>query len=307
MADSQNLVCLLDYSSEEIESLIEQAQKLKKNRLKSDPQIMKSRTGVLIFEKPSLRTNVTFETAIHELGGYSINLPPGMVQMGQRESVEDVAHNLERWVHVLVVRTYSHDTLVRLAQSSSIPVINALTDSFHPCQALACALTLKERLPDTKKLKVAFIGDGNNVSASIMIVCARLGYDFVLACPTGYELPSGLTATCSDIASARGCSVSIVHEPRAAVADASLLYTDVWASMGQENEKEKRAKDFASFQINGDLLAHAPAHALVSHCLPAHRGEEITGDVLDSDRSCAFDEAENRLHVQKAVIVHLFS
>jgi len=308
MAESnKNLNCLLDYSVEDIELLLDKALELKRNRLKSDPPVMDGRTGVLIFEKPSLRTRITFETAIHELGGYPINLAPGMVQMGQRESVEDVARNLERWVHLLIVRTYSHDTLLRIAQSCSVPVINALTDSYHPCQALACALTIKEALSDEKKISVAFIGDGNNVCASLMIICAKLGYNFVLACPPGYELPADLVKTCTDIARSRGSSISIVSDPAAAVAEASLIYTDVWASMGQESEKEKRKKDFAAFQLNAALLLKAPAQAQISHCLPAHRGEEITSDVLDSPRSRAFDEAENRLHVQKAVIVHLFS
>ncbi|MBD3393645.1 MAG: ornithine carbamoyltransferase [Chitinivibrionales bacterium] len=307
MPNNKNLICLLDYSPEEIRSLIASANALKQGRLRDDPQAMAGRSAVLIFEKPSLRTRITFETAIHEVGGHAINLAAGMVQMGRRESVEDVAQNLQRWVHLIVVRTYSHDTVVKIAASCSIPVINALTDAFHPCQALAFAQTVDENLGGEKKVKVVFVGDGNNVCASLMIVCARLGWDFVLACPAGYEPPPALLQACADAARDSSGSIDVTHDPVSAVADASWIYTDVWASMGQEAQQERRAKDFAGFQVNDALIARAPTEVLVSHCLPAHRGEEITSEVLDSSRSRALDEAENRLHAQKAVIVHLFS
>jgi ornithine carbamoyltransferase len=305
--NGKNLICLLDYSSEQIRSIIDSAKELKRNRHRNEPQVMNGKTGVLIFEKPSLRTRITFETAIYELGGHAINLDSGMVQMGKRESVEDVARNLGRWVDLIVLRTFSHDTLVKVAMNSSIPVINALTDNFHPCQALAFAQTVQETHNTANKIKVVFVGDGNNVAAELMILSAKLGYDFTLACPQGYELPGKLISTCTDIGIKHGCTITVSHDPKTAVADASFIYTDVWASMGQESQENKRKKDFSSFQINAGLLSAAPADVRISHCLPAHRGEEITSEVLDSPASIAFDEAENRLHVQKAVIVHLLS
>ena len=211
-------------------------------------------------------------------------------------------------MHLIVARTFSHSTVESLAKHSSIPVINALTDEFHPCQALAFAMTLEERLGGQgKKQKVVFVGDSNNVCNSIMVLCAKLGLHFTVACPAGYEPSRSLLSTVEAIAKKSGASVAVTHDPHAAVADAAAIYTDVWTSMGQEDEFEKRKKDFAAFQVNGALLGRAPAEVFVSHCLPAHRGEEITSDVLDSQRSFAFDEAENRLHVQKAVILHLFS
>lgn len=307
MTKKKDLVTLLDFSGEEIREILDLAEQLKKKRPCSDHRVLKDRTGVLIFEKPSLRTRVTFETAIHELAGHPINLEATMVRMGERESVADVARNLERWVHFLVVRTFRHETIVQLARFSSIPVINALTDSFHPCQALAFGLTLRERTNDARNQKIVFVGDGNNVCSSLMLLCTKLGHDFTLACPKGYETPAPVLEACALAARQSGSFVKVSNDPVAAVADATVIYTDVWASMGQEEEAEKRRADFADYQINDQLLGHAPADVLVSHCLPAHRGEEITSEVIDSDHSVAFDEAENRLHVQKAVIVNLFS
>jgi ornithine carbamoyltransferase len=302
----KDLIQLLDFTPDEIQDLLRLAGELKANRLthKSDP-VLAGRTGVLIFEKPSLRTRITFETAIHELGGHAINLASDMVQMGKRESVEDVARNLERWVHLIVARTYRHETIEQLSRHSSIPVINALTDRFHPCQALAFALTVKQRMPTDAPCTVVFVGDGNNVSASVMTICAKLGYSFVQACPEGYEPPQELVEACRPIAEANGATISVSHDLKKSVAAAQVVYTDVWTSMGQENESDIRRRDFEAFQVNAELMRHAP-DALVSHCLPAHRGEEITSDVLDSPNSMAFDEAENRLHVQKAAIVHQF-
>jgi ornithine carbamoyltransferase len=230
-----------------------------------------------------------------------------MVQLGRREAIEDVARNLERWVHLIVARTYAHETIVRLADNCRIPVINALDDRFHPCQALAFALSLSERRPGILKPHVVFIGDGNNVCLSIMIIASLLGWRFTTVCPDGYEPLSDITAQCRDLAKRTGAMIGIQRDPIAAVVDATVIYTDVWASMGQEHEAEHRKKVFAHLQVNSRLLARAPADVLVSHCLPAHRGEEITSDVLDSKHAIAFDEAENRLHVQKAIIAYLFS
>lgn len=302
----KDILTLLEYSPDEIRDLICKAENLKKNRLKSDPKIFQDKTGVMIFEKPSLRTRITFETAINELGGHPINLSSETVGMGKRESVEDVARNLERWVHLIIARTYSHKTIEQLAKYSTIPVINALTDTYHPCQALAFGLTLKEAI-DERKVKIVFIGDCNNVCNSLMVLSAKLGYDFTIACPENYTPGKDLFSKCMEIAKTTGSKLLVSHDPCSAVKDSGAIYTDVWTSMGQESETEKRKKEFSEFQVNKKVLTNAPSDVLISHCLPAHRGEEITSDVLDSDNSIAFDEAENRLHVQKALIVHLFS
>jgi ornithine carbamoyltransferase len=303
----KDLLSLGEFSPDEIRAILARARKFKRNRLSDQHGIFANKTGVLIFEKPSLRTRITFETAIHELGGHAITLTSDMVGIGKRETPADVARNLERWVHLIVARTYSHSTVEQLAKYSSIPVINALTDTFHPCQALAFAMTLDEHCGGDGKKKIIFIGDSNNVCNSIMVLCAKLGFDFTVACPPGYEPAKAVWTMAADIAKKSGAQCAMTHDPAAAVTGATAVYTDVWTSMGQEKESEKRRKDFAAFQVNQKLMNRAPAGAIVSHCLPAHRGEEITSDVLDSKRSVAFDEAENRLHVQKAVIVHLFS
>ncbi len=303
----KDLLTLLDYSPDEVKHLIRNAKALKQKRLKKDPKAFAEKTGVLIFEKPSLRTRITFETAINELGGHAIYMGSDMGQMGKRESVKDVAMNLERWVHLIIARTFSHKTVTELAAHSSIPVINALSDTFHPCQALALGLTMYERLDAPKKAHVVFVGDGNNVCQSIMVLCAKLGYRFTAVGPKGYQPKPDIVFQCRKIAQQTGASIALATNVNDAVADASVLYTDVWTSMGQEQETAVRIKKFKQFQVNQALLAKAPRDCLVSHCLPAHRGEEITSDVLDSARSIALDEAENRLHIQKAIIVHLFS
>jgi ornithine carbamoyltransferase len=306
----KGLLTLFDYSPDEIRSILHNAKDLKQKRLVHDPKPFAEKTGVLIFEKPSLRTRITFETAVNELGGHAIYLGSDMVQMGKRESVKDVAMNLERWVHLIVARTFLHKTVTELAAHSSIPVINALSDKFHPCQALALGLTMYERFGDLdrpKNVHVVFVGDGNNVCQSIMVLCAQLGCRFTAVGPKGYKPDADVTAHCLELAKATGATIELSSDLFSSVRDASVIYTDVWTSMGQEKEAKTRTKKFKPFQVNTALCARAPKGVLVSHCLPAHRGEEITSDVLDSERSIALDEAENRLHVQKAVIVHLFS
>lgn len=302
----KDLICLLDYSAEEIRHILDLALHLKQNRGHDDPSALKGKTGVLIFEKPSLRTRITFEVAIHELGGHSVNLEAAMVRIGERETVEDVARNLERWVHLLIARTYAHSTVEQLAKFSSVPVVNALTDTFHPCQALAFALTLQEHR-GTQKQKVVFIGDGNNVCNSLMAICAKLGHDFALVCPPGYEAPEAVVSQCRNAAKTSGASIVVTDSFDNVLSSATAIYTDVWASMGQENEAEQRSAIFRPYQVNAELLSKAPEDVIVSHCLPAHREEEITAEVLDGKNSVALDEAENRLHVQKATVVHLFS
>jgi ornithine carbamoyltransferase len=261
----------------------------------------------MIFEKPSLRTRITFETAINELGGHAINLSSDMIGMGRRESVEDIARNLERIVHLIIARTFSHQTIEELAKYSSVPVINALTDDYHPCQALAFGQTINERMDDFRQCNIVFIGDGNNVCKSIMMLCAKLGYNFTLVCPGKYLPSEEFVNTCKEIGRSAGSRFEFNQDIKSAVKNANFIYTDVWTSMGQEKEQEVRRREFSPYQVNSQVLAMAPSDVYVSHCLPAHRGEEITSDVLDSRNSIAFDEAENRLHVQKSIIVHLFS
>ncbi|MDG5814427.1 ornithine carbamoyltransferase [Chitinispirillales bacterium ANBcel5] len=303
----KDLLTLLDSSADEIIGMIKLAKELKEERYTIKNSIFSQKTGVLIFEKPSLRTRITFETAINELGGHAINLESQMVGMGKRECVEDVARNLERWVHLIVARTYSHSTVEQLARYCSIPVINALTDTFHPCQAMAFGLTLYEKLSFDKKRNVVFIGDGNNVCNSIMALCSKLGFNFTVVCPKGYEPDPVIQKRCQEEFKKSGGSLTLTNQMSPSIETADVLYTDVWTSMGQESESEKRKKDFSGFQVNMDTLSRAQPDILVTHCLPAHRGEEITSDVLDSDHSIAFDEAENRLHAQKAIIVNLLS
>jgi ornithine carbamoyltransferase len=302
----KGLLTLFEYSADEIGVLLALAAEIKAGRGVREVRALAGKTGALIFEKPSLRTRVSFETAIHELGGHAIYLASEDVGMGKRESVGDVARNLDRLVHLIVARTFAHATLTELAASCSIPVINALTDLAHPCQALAFGLTLAEARPG-EKLNVTFVGDGNNVCNSIMVLCAKLGHRFTLAAPKGYGPRADLVNSCKEICAASGASISRTTDPAEAVKNADVIYTDVWASMGQEAEAEQRKRDFSGYQVNAELLAKAPRGVLVSHCLPAHRGEEITGGVLDSEACVAYTEAENRLHAQKAVIVRLFS
>ncbi|KMQ50719.1 Ornithine carbamoyltransferase [Chitinispirillum alkaliphilum] len=305
---TKDLLTLFDYTTDEIVKIVKLAKDLKDRRGKeNEPTVFSGKSGVLIFEKPSLRTRITFETAINELGGHSVNLASEMVGMGKRESVEDVARNLDRIVHLIIARTFKHETIEQLAKYSSIPVINALSDLYHPCQALAFALSVYERLSFDEKLNVVFVGDGNNVCNSLMAVSSKLGYNFTIACPRGYEPDNSVQKRAQEVARQTGGSVTITNDLFPAVSRADVIYTDVWTSMGQEAESEKRRSDFKDYQINMDIISKAPGDVLVTHCLPAHRGEEITSEVLDSGHSMAFDEAENRLHAQKAVIVHLFS
>lgn len=303
----KDFLTLLDYSPDEIWGLLTLAKQLKQDRLKNDPKIFAGKTGVLIFEKPSLRTRITFETAIFELGGFPTVLTNEMVGMGKRETVEDIARNLTRLVHLIVARTYSHETLVSLAKHCTIPVVNALSDRFHPCQALAFGLALQEKNIGSEKPKIVFIGDGNNVCHSLMVLSAKLGYHFTAVCPQGYTPLADIVDKCKMVANSTNGKVSVTQDIKDTVKNADVIYTDVWTSMGQESEAEIRQKVFTSYQVNEELVKLAPSHCLISHCLPAHRGEEITSGVLDSENSIAFEEAENRLHVQKAIIVHLLS
>jgi ornithine carbamoyltransferase len=278
-------------------------------RIKSDTSkyygIFHGRTAALIFDKPSLRTRVTFEVAMNQFGGKSLYISGREISLGKRESISDGAKNLSKWVDVIIMRTFGHDIIEKLADNASIPVINALTDLEHPCQALACMLTLKEHLGDIRGKKIVFVGDGNNVAHSLMLLAPLAGMDFTMCCPEGYEPDDEIAQDASEKANEMNTTYSLEHNPGQAVKGADLIYTDVWVSMGQEDEAAVKTQKFDNFAINSKLVAAAGENCLVSHCLPAHRGEEITSEILDGPRSIAFDEAENRLHVQKAVLYKL--
>ncbi len=265
------------------------------------PTPLSGRTFALIFEKPSLRTRVTFEVGVNQLGGRGVYLAGQEIGLGTRESVPDVARNLSRWVDGICARVYAHATITGLAANATVPVINALSDYEHPCQAVADFFTLWERGVDLAKLRVAWVGDGNNVCHSILLLGAVLGADMRVACPPGYEPDPQVVAQ----ARRTGGALTITTEPDEAARGADVIYTDVWTSMGQEAEKTRRQEAFARYQINAPLLAFAKSSALVMHCLPAHRGEEITDEVLDGPQSVVLEQAENRLHAQKAIIVAL--
>ncbi|HYE93532.1 MAG TPA: ornithine carbamoyltransferase [Terriglobales bacterium] len=265
------------------------------------PMPLAGRTFALIFEKPSLRTRVTFEVGLNQLGGSGVYLSGPEIGLGTRESVPDVARNLSRWVDGIIARVFNHGTMEGLARHASVPVINALSDFEHPCQAVADFFTLWERGIDLGKVKVAWVGDGNNVCHSLLLLGAVLGADMRVACPPGYEPEPRVLA---EVRRAGG-RVTLTTEPDDAVRGADVIYTDVWTSMGQEAEREKRQEAFARYQLNPSLLGFARSGALVMHCLPAHRGEEITDDVLDGPQSVVLDQSENRLHAQKAIIQSL--
>ena len=258
----------------------------------------------LLFEKASLRTRLTFELAIKQLGGDAV-FSEGPI--GAREPIKDVARNMDRWVHAIVARTFSQDTIEELARWSSVPVINALSDLYHPCQVLADVLTLKERFGDFAGLKLAFSGDGNNVAHSLMLTCARLGIDFSIATPHGYEPNPEIVAQADGLAAVSGATLLLTDNPAEAVDGAHAVYTDVWTSMGQEKEAVRRRKAFADYQVNDELFGLARPEAVFMHCLPAHREEEVTDSVIEHSRSVVFDQAENRLHAQKALLLMMMA
>lgn len=302
-----NLLRISDLSTADVSIVFAVADKLKARRQGPSVQdetatLHRGKTLALVFQKPSLRTRVTFEIAMTQLGGQAIHLGPDEIGVGEREAPADVARNLERWVGGIVARTFSHQMVEELATNASVPVINGLSDFEHPCQALADLMTMREHLGDLGGLTLAWVGDSNNVSRSLAELCARTGVHFRIGAPEGYSFDAAFLKEVNALATRHGASVATFTDPREAVQGADAVYTDVWASMGQEEEVEKRQRDFAGFQLNMDLMAAAKPGALVMHCQPAHRGEEIGPDALDSARSVIFDQAENRLHVQKALL-----
>jgi ornithine carbamoyltransferase len=257
---------------------------------------------VMFFEKPSLRTRLTFETGMVSMGGSAYFVDQTHDRLDAREKLSDIAHNLERWMDVIVLRTFAQKTIEEMAEHASIPVINALSDLEHPCQALADYLTLQERFSDIREVCLAYVGDGNNVAHSLLLTCACLGSLIRVATPPDYGADPRIVAEACRIAKQTGAVIELFSDPRAAVAGVDAIYTDTWASMGQEQEAGERAEIFRPYQVNAELAAHAAAHAVFMHCLPAHRGQEITDEIMDSERSLVFEQSENRLHVQKAIL-----
>lgn len=298
-----------DLSRPAAEALLERAQALKSewhNGGHARP-LLQGKTLALVFEKPSLRTRVAFEAGMTQLGGNGSYLSANDIDMGGRESVPDVARNLSRWVQAIAARVFKHSTVEILAKHATIPVINALSDREHPCQALADMLTLLERRGRLAGVRLAFVGDGNNVCHSLLLLGATLGVHVAVACPHDYRPDPEILAQAEQLAAAQNTTILVTSDPVEAVTGADAVYTDVWASMGQEHEAARRRPVFQPYQVNAALMAHARPDALVMHCLPAHRGEEITADVIDGPQSVVFDQAENRLHVQKALILTLLT
>lgn len=298
----KDLLSVADLSGEDIRLLISNAVDMKAERQVS---LLSGKVLALMFEKPSLRTRVSFEVAMQQLAGHTIYLSPAEVGLGTRESVPDVARVLSRYVDAIAARTYSHQTLEVLARYAGIPVINALSDLEHPCQALADLLTIYERKGALEGVTLAFIGDGNNVAHSLLLAASLTGMNFRIASPAGYQVQDQVLHLAQDYASESGAEIQCTEEPRLAVSGADVVYTDVWASMGQEAEAEKRRQIFANYQVNRELLSLAKEDAIVMHPLPAHHGEEVAEGILDSLASVVFDQAENRLHLQKALLAQM--
>jgi ornithine carbamoyltransferase len=304
----RHYLSVADLTRDETLQLLDRARKLKAKWRKGGMPSKKLRGATLagIYEKPSLRTRTTFEAGMTQLGGHAIYLGPADIRLGEREPVEDAARNLSRWVQIITVRTSVHSTVAGLAASSSVPVINALSDREHPCQALADFLTLQEHFGTIEGRKIAYIGDGNNVAHSLLLMGALLGTSVTVAAPSGYAPRPDIVQQAQSLAAQSGASITVTPEPRLAVAKADVVYTDVWASMGQESEQEERAAVFTSYQVTEDLMAASgKPETIFMHCLPAHRGEEVAAEVLDGPQSTVFDQAENRLHAQKALILFL--
>ena len=302
--EARDFLSIRDLSPAEMEDLLFQGRTIKTHPA-TYREALRGKTLVLIFEKPSLRTRVSFDVGIHQLGGFCLYLSPAEINLGKRECVYDVAKNLERMVQGIVVRTFAHEIAEEMAACCDIPVINGLTDFSHPCQAMADYLTIWEIKGRANKLKIAFVGDGNNVAHSLLFGGAQLGAEVWVASPPGYEPKPEAVAWAHERAAQTNGKVTVTNDPRAAVAGADVVYTDVWTSMGQEAEAQDRRKVFRPYQVNAELFASAKSDAIFMHCLPAHRGEEVTTEVIDSARSVVFRQAENRLHAQKAILIEL--
>ena len=296
-----DVISTRDLGPQGVEAVLHLAE-LMKSRPSVFQRSLAGKQMVMFFEKPSLRTRLTFEAGMASLGGTTMFVDQTQNRLDARESLSDIAHNLERWVDVIVLRTFAQETIEGMARFASIPVINALSDLEHPCQALADYLTLQERFGNLKNITLAYVGDGNNVAHSLLLTCACLGSSIRVATPKGYEPNAKIVADARKLAKQTGGKIELLSDPQVAVAGADAVYTDAWASMGQEHEADQRAKIFQPYQVNARLMSLAAPHAAFMHCLPAHRGEEVTNEIMDSEDSVIFDQAENRLHAQKAIL-----
>ncbi|MCX6002082.1 MAG: ornithine carbamoyltransferase [Chloroflexi bacterium] len=299
----RDILSVADFAAGEVEQLVK---KTIKSKNEAWPQVLAGKNIALLFEKPSLRTRISFELAVHQLGGYAIYMSPEEIGLGKRESVPDVAHVLSRYVQGIVARTFLHRTLETMAEYASIPVINALSDYEHPCQAMADLVTIYERKGKFKGLNLAFIGDGNNVANSLLIACAMVGINFLIATPQEYSMQDNVLRIANKYAEQTDSHIMLLEEPAMAAKDADVIYTDVWTSMGQEEEYEQRRIAFAEYQVNEKLLSYAKKDAIVMHPLPAHHGEEVAVGIIDKYRSVIFDQAENRLHFQRTLLAELY-
>lgn len=304
----KDFIAIADYSAEDLKRMLDLAVKLKKEYFeKGNEPILKGKVLALLFSKPSLRTRISFDMGMRHLGGDALFISPDEIGLGKREAISDVARVLSGYVSGIMARVFAHEHVLELAKWASIPVINGLSDYNHPCQALSDVMTIYEKFGHMDGLKVAFIGDGNNVATSLLHACAKLGMDFTIASPEGYDLSDKVLADAREMAKVSGISIKTLRDPKEAVSGVDVIYTDTWTSMGQEAETEKRKAVFPPYQVNNALLKLASPNAIVMHCLPAHRGQEITDEVADGPQSVLFPQAHNRLHAQKAILVELLA
>ena len=304
MRNNKDFLSIADLPMNHVNDLINIGCSSKTN---PNQNILNKKNLVLLFEKPSLRTRVSFEIGIRQFGGECIYLNKEDVGMNSRENADDIAKVLDRWADGIIARVFQHSTLITLSENTSIPVINALSDQEHPCQAIADLMTIKEHKGNLKGLKVVFVGDGNNVATSLSIGCASVGADFILSCPSGYEIQHDLWLEAQKRASITGAKLEIINDPKSAVSNADVIYTDVWISMGQEDETKNRIEKFSQYQVNPELMSLSNKNAIFMHDMPAHENEEISVGMLDHPQSVVFDQAENRLHAQKGILSHIFT
>ncbi len=304
----KDFLAISDYSPTQIQDMLDLAIQLKAEwKSGGNEPIFKNKVLAMIFQKPSLRTRVSFDMAMRHLGGDALYLSPAEIGLGKRESIADIARVMAGYVDAIMARVFEHKHVVELAKWSEIPVINGLSDYNHPCQAMADALTIQEKFGKLKGLNVTFIGDGNNVAVSLMHVCTKLGAHFTIASPKGYELPPQPVKLASQFAKESGSKINLISDPHEAVKNAQVIYTDTWTSMGQEEEEKVRMQVFPPYQVNSTLVSEADSDVIVMHCLPAHRGQELTDEVADGFHSALFPQAHNRLHAQKAILVRLLA
>jgi ornithine carbamoyltransferase len=302
----KDFIGIADHSPSELQAMLDLAVELKKeHRAGGNQPILQGRTLAMVFQKPSLRTRVSFDMAMRHLGGDALYLSPAEIGLGQRESIADVARVLSGYVDAIMARVFAHEHVVQLAEWAGVPVINGLSDYNHPCQGMADALTIMEEFGRLKDINVTYVGDGNNVAVSLMHICAKLGANFTIANPPGYAIVPQAVEVAKQFAAESGSALSFIEDPHAAVKNADVIYTDTWTSMGQEEEAKKREAVFPPYQVNAGLVKEAKKRVIVMHCLPAHRGQEITDEVADGPHSRLFPQAHNRLHAQKAILVKL--